>query len=460
MANTFDPRTYKSGSYTTRRLNQTGSGIYGSTRAADFLDDVIDGKDSLDVIVIGDSNTGFSTSGTAGWVYGLEYALRTAGANAYGTGVFPTAYSVATNTVEGRVSDLNVDAYQNRSAGQSGGSAFVTLGSASGITAITDMMNWGQGKFRPYGPDASTANGGVDWAYTASGTNQQNSLFIELKSNSSLGVTSQFKYRIVYVTFNSGSGSFKLIAHQGTTGSIIAGNRISTNTGSVGYGVATLNVPADPARAGTYVRFCRAGGNYTSLDHGIYGPCGFLLESVYKNIKGFAVTSLGYYGGGWSGPIKDGLINCGDTLTTYLREMRQRQIDAGGSGRVLVFWHSGANDGTGISDWHNNASAGMQAIRNKWKQLNYPEHDLCFVAMVSHPKANPDDMATGRALSKNLTSQSPTNDVTVLDFTEMNLGFQDLTGLGAYAPSGTTHLTNDGYKDVMSDFVFPAIRAR
>jgi hypothetical protein len=140
--------------------------------------------------------------------------------------------------------------------------------------------------------------------------------------------------------------------------------------------------------------------------------------------------------------------------------MRQRQIDAGGSGRVLVFWHSGANDGTGISDWHNNASAGMQAIRNKWKQLNYPEHDLCFVAMVSHPKANPDDMATGRALSKNLTSQSPTNDVTVLDFTQMSLGFAGLNALGAYAPSGTAHLTNDGYKDVMSDFVFPAIRAR
>ena len=436
MANTFDPRTYKSGRPATNRLN-TAKSVYGSTKAGDFLSDVIAGRDSLDVIVVGDSNTGFSSTGAAaGWVYGWEYWLMGKSAKPYATAVYPCAGASATNTIEGKRSALATDGYQNRSTGQSGGTSFVTLGSASGITSITNLMNSGSGNFKPHSV-------GVDWAYTAAGTNQQDNLYIEIGANSTLGVKNSFVYRTVFATFPTGSGSFRQIAHQNGAGPIATGTRVNTNYGSYGYDVASMTLPADSNRTGL-IRFCRAGGGWTALDNGIYGPCGFLLESVYTPRKGFAVTSMGYYGGGTTTQIKDGIVNSGETITTYLKEMRLRQIAAGGSGRVLVFIHSGANDGAGITSWTASTALTIQAFQNKWAQLNFPQSDLCFVAMVSHPNAEPDGMLSARIASKTVTASISSDNVTTLYFNEIGLDYSGLTG--RYDSGGTAHLLPTGYE--------------
>lgn len=446
MPPVFDPFSFKTHlpGYTTSSLNHgSATGFYGSTFANQFIKDVVSGRDSLDVIVVGDSNSGFTQTGgssASGFTYAWEKGLIDAGAAPYATAVYTCAASAASNTVEGKTSTLQVDGFNHRSAGQSGGSSFVTLGSASGISAITDQWNSGSGNLRP------TAVG-LDWAYTAAGTNQQSSLFVEIKSASALGITSAFVYRIVYGTFATGSGAFSLLVHNSGGSPLYTSPRISTNTGVSGTSVYELSIPAEAGRTGN-IRFCREGGNYTALTVGVTGPCGFLCESVYKRVKGFAVTCMSYFSGGTSEQVKNGVVNSNNTIKTYLKEMRERQVAAGGTGRVLVTTTTGANDGGNVGNWATHTNSMVAHFRTKWHELGYPQSDLAFVVMVSHPQAAVDGMAAGRTAAK-ANQLLVERDCTFIDLSEA-LPYSYLNANTLYDTAGNAHLKTTGYAELGS----------
>ena len=75
----------------TRQLlgNSDIPGVYGSRRASVFLRDAIAGTDSIDVMVIGDSNAGTYPSATAangsGYTVGVARALQSLGIPIYAT---------------------------------------------------------------------------------------------------------------------------------------------------------------------------------------------------------------------------------------------------------------------------------------------------------------------------------------------------------------------------------------
>jgi hypothetical protein len=215
--------------------------------------------------------------------------------------------------------------------------------------------------------------------------------------------------------------------------------------------VTEMTLAADSGRSSA-INFCRAGGGFSALDHGIYGPCGFVFESVYKRIKGWSVTSMGYYSGGTSALINDGIVNSGETITTYLRELRTRQIAAGGSGRVLVFIHSGSEDVANIGNWHTNTAATMNVYRQKWKTLGYPESDLCFMTMVSHPKTAGDDLAAGRILGITQTADSKTSDVMFVNVADL-WSFAAITAAGWYDTAGQANLKATGYEGIFADII-------
>ena len=64
--------------------------VTGSTRPGRFIGDCIAGSDFLDIVVIGDSNTGSAIVGLWGYHNGLSEALLAAGAHPYATSVYPT----------------------------------------------------------------------------------------------------------------------------------------------------------------------------------------------------------------------------------------------------------------------------------------------------------------------------------------------------------------------------------
>ena len=63
------------------------SGVYGVGRAGEFIRDCIAGRNSVDVVVCGDSNSGFNGGYGKGW----DAAMVAAGAAIYGTGIIPCA---------------------------------------------------------------------------------------------------------------------------------------------------------------------------------------------------------------------------------------------------------------------------------------------------------------------------------------------------------------------------------
>jgi len=71
------------------------TGVYGSNKAASFLRDAINGTDSLDIVIFGDSNAG--SPGTAGYSFGWTSALSSLGVPLYATPLMHTASNDGSN---------------------------------------------------------------------------------------------------------------------------------------------------------------------------------------------------------------------------------------------------------------------------------------------------------------------------------------------------------------------------
>jgi hypothetical protein len=442
----FDPSNNERNprGYVTSTLNQKAVGAYGSVQVNQFIKDAKNKKDSVDFIVISDSNGGTNSSG---FTYSLEKGMLDAGALAYSTSLYcstmSNASSLASNFVAG-IEGLKIDPYCGRASGYSGGAGFAATGSSSGITAINNLWNNANYELCPGG-----TNYGLDWMYIASGSQQQTTFYLQIGADSPLDVKSAFKYRVGYVTFTSGSGSFSLISYV-NGGSLLANTSvIQTNAGgaSVGYSTATLDLAANASRS-TAIRFGKYGSFYGAT-YGVTGPAGFLFESAYRQVKGFAVNLLSYYSGASTSTIAAGIVNSGDTIKTYLKEIRERQIDAGGTGRVVVFVNTGANDSTNIGDWATNANTIISAFKNKWDSLGYPQSDLAFLLTVSHPQADPDGMAAGRGAAKSGTTFGPSNQLSFIDLNEVS-PYSYLNSNSYYDTVTNAHLKTTGYGAVGS----------
>jgi hypothetical protein len=148
---------------------------------------------------------------------------------------------------------------------------------------------------------------------------------------------------------------------------------------------------------------------------------------MYRVTKGWSVTSHGYQAGETSTQIAAKLEAVkGAPLQEHLRELRQRQILAGGTGRVLVFAHAGVNGAETATEWVAAMRLLWGAYKYAWSALGYPSADLAIVAVVSHQineadtSANltiPGNMAQMRAAAKQMVISEP--DMTTLDLAQL-----------------------------------------
>lgn len=397
-----------------RRLNDqtippSAAGLYGSNRAGQFLRDVVNGTDSVDIITIGDSNA-LNPAG-----YGYHVAWHRAlgmylGAQMYATPLLPGGNYLASNTF----SSLNADQAPlvgcvlttSLNGAASGGGLTGTMRqmvrytSDTAINALATNLGFDSTNF---GNDSTTMllkpN---NWQWTpcalaageqwTSSTGNSNAVWVNKAQPIAYGTTGLgnqgLQYRLVHGTFSTGSGSFKLgVFNQSGFTLNSRSASVSTNTGTVGYATATHNfTTSTTALGGDMGVYCSWDGANQGATHAPTGPFAALWMSVIaQSRKGYSVSNLTGHGGATSTMLADRIEGCDKVLDSFLKEIRDRQIQAGGSGRIIVWVNSGINGPDSSSTW----TAAMERIRNRiaarWQTIGGSVGNVAFVMSVTHP---------------------------------------------------------------------------
>jgi len=151
------------------------------------------------------------------------------------------------------------------------------------------------------------------------------------------------------------------------------------------------------------------------------GPGAYLCQSLYrKDIRGFAVHSHGYQSGYDSTGIAATMTSTASSgLAVQLQEIRERQIANGGTGRVLLWVHSGINGVDTGATWTAAHIAIWEKYKTVWSSLGYPLSDLAIVSFVTPPQNLADTSGSGanlvpvRAAGVSMVATYP--DMTVVD---------------------------------------------
>ena len=119
------------------------------------------------------------------------------------------------------------------------------------------------------------------------------------------------------------------------------------NTQGAAYSFGTYEYSFSVTNPTEYMHASWSGGA-----GGAVGPCAIHSHTIYCKRKGWSVTSHGYLSGYDSPSINQVVTSIGSTLLqTHLQELRERQIAAGGTGRVLLMSHSGINGDETAANW-------------------------------------------------------------------------------------------------------------
>jgi hypothetical protein len=482
-----------------------GPSIYGNLRPSRFVKDLASGTDSLDIVIIGDSNTGSAQAGMWGYHAGFSQAMFELGWACYGLPIYPAMtswspasyalggwnasaflYSPTGNLASGNVSGgatsysvwtpgkvatvtisqaspgvvtytahgltagaplffsttgalptgltagttyyvasvLGVDTFTVASTPN--GSAINTTGAGSG-THTVQTCPWVR-----YGSASATPPAKDDWAYIASGSYAQNFNAVEMSTAHPLNDTSlTLWHRVRYGTFTASGGSFQARARAYDGGPIYASGSVQSTQGAA-YSFGTYEYSFSVTAPTEYMHASWSGGA-----GGAVGPCAIHSHTIYCKRKGWSVTSHGYLAGYDSASINQVASSIGSTLLqTHLQELRERQIAAGGTGRVLLVTHSGINGNETASAWTSCHTSIWNTYKSAWAALGYPATDLAIVSFVGVPSNAADNSNSGtggnliavRSAANLLPQANP--DMTVIDVKKLMPYSRALSGIG------------------------------
>ena len=430
-----------------------GPELWGSTRAGTMLKDLASGADSLDIVVIGDSNTGSAVAGFWGYHNGISEYLNSQGYPIYGKSICHVMndWVISTNTGGWRSSAFTVAATGNLKNGNASGGG-------TSYAAWTPSAN-----FTRYG------NFQDSWAYINGGEHWSWNPFVFMLATHPLhpaaGYSGNLRHRIRYGTFTSGGGYMRAAVREFGNAVNIATDSVTSAIGDA-YSFSVRDYEFAPGSPTNQIEASPCAGNGTA---GVSrGSLAIALhsQSIYAQRKGWAVTSHGYYSGYSSeaiGNFVTGVSGAADTLlTTHLTELRTRQLAAGGTGRVLLWVHSGINGlvptDESVAKWttaHKNIWAEYKRV---WAKLGYPSDDLAIVSFVGVQKNSGDtnnggtDLTPIRAAAKTMAAEQ--GDMTVVHIPSI-VTYAELSGSPNYYQnqtssdvhlSGGTSSTTDGYK--------------
>lgn len=439
--------------------------LFGSRTASRFLRDAAKGLNSVDIITIGDSNVG--SGGSCGYQFGLAAACAANGIPNYSTPLYPCSGNEGANNRTGGMHlplnnvcwsglDGNLSTLHTKFIGPPPKNDAVELASA---LQINNSMSFQWGFFNswpePYGFkwDAAFVSNGQTYTSPGNGT----CIRILRPSPFTEGINGtgedELQYRLVHGLFKVGGsgGQFKLTCMTGVNDiEYASSNFVSTyNAASAGWKTEKLNFLAPTVLdKGSYVPatfHCAYDGYNAGNSYQITGPfCALAHSIIRKNKKGFSVTNLVYAAGRTSEELFNMVVMTGGLKNIYLKELRERQIEAGGTGRVIIWCNSGVN-GPDQGDAWNDAMTGISnAFSVVWAELGYPAEDLAFVFSVTHPQAAE---GTGVEVSLSAIREKANNwaneqagsgkNISVVDLSKI-LGYQDLVSRNLYQTYNNT----------------------
>jgi hypothetical protein len=216
------------------------------------------------------------------------------------------------------------------------------------------------------------------------------------------------QYRVVYGKFATTGGKFRLRAMKGVN-TLVAGSSVDIPTsGGIGYATATLPFTSSTTAGAPDQMKCAWDGYNSGATYVPTGPVAMFYHSIIRTAyKGFCVNTLNYFGGDSTQSLATKLVNMTKHLEAYLKELRERQIESGSSGRVVWWLNSGINGEETGASWTTNAAIFRDAVYNVWVTvLGYPAQDLAFVMSVTHPVVAGDPGAGNWATVRPVTSQT------------------------------------------------------
>ena len=412
-----------------------------SAKARKFVIDAIAGNDSVDILIAGDSNTNYSGWG---WCDGLVHGLTALGASHYATPLVPV-FSRESATFYGYQSKF--DSYSRiwsdgsvQNAGGTGSLGNSLVRGDSAPSGLYDLLKRTSGSLQP--------NASPFWFGYFAGSNNWADFLGGIYTVDNDGTQlswqgSALRYRVVHA-MGPGMGSFQPTFRRNGGGDalVVAGSRIQCADAS-GYSWTTSELPvaADANRNTAGRQYLAAYADNTWGNYYITGQVALALHSVSRSVKGVAVQCLDHYGGATTKQVADNAVGAPLIIGQYLKELRQRQIACGGTGRVIVAFQGGVN-GTGSSTWAADCTSFMETCRTAWLALGYPITDLGFLGFTSHQTESTDNMTTVRSSAATLASTYAIMNGMVI------APYADLIAGSYYANAATErqHLNANGYK--------------
>ena len=371
--------------------------VYGSTRASQMLKDAIAGTDSIDVMVIGDSNAGQYQSSTAasgqGYTVGVGRALQSLDIPIYATPLIAAGKTGGGNGWAAGMLSQNTGTYiagSDYGTPSTGMRQLDTAATAADADAVGLKTHLGYNSsnlpitFGLINPVPSFVASTVTFASTF-----PNNISISGASMLSLGSSAggvACQYRLVHGKFATSGGKYRLCVLN--TSSVLQTGSSADISTSGGYGYSTGVLPFNAPKSGStpLQYYCTWDGYNQTATYKPTGPFAAIYHSVIRtSAKGYSVSNFCFESGATSGTISTKLSDSSKMLESFLYELRARQIAAGGTGRVMVWGNWGVNGPDTTTRWGVNSSAIVATIRNLWTGLGYPETDLAFVFSVTHP---------------------------------------------------------------------------
>lgn len=422
-----------------------GPNVYGSDKASRFMSDLASGTDSLDIVLLGDSNTGSAISDMWGYHHGLHQTLNDRGYTCYATPVLPamTDFGAAGSSQTINTWRGNVTLYQG-----GGANAPLLNGNTSGGSTAYSAWTPASTVVR-YGSNTASPPSKDSWSYISSTASPYwfAGFGVSIDSNHPLATTGQtLYYRVRYGTFTDSTGKFCPMMFNGAGTEQWTRTHQSTQGSASSYSVYQ-NFTTTSGSTSYRANWAFVTTGHPSGVQNVTGPVAIHNHSMYRNVKGWSVTSHQYQGG-FSSDMIASVVSGWANLSLYLQELRERQIAAGGSGRVLVMYQAGVNATTPGSNpetptkWVTAARDIWNTYKAAWASLGYPLEDLACCFWCSHQINAADNSSSGaggnmiavRAAANQMAVDVP--DMTVVDikkllnYTQLLMGTGDIGAVG------------------------------
>lgn len=435
------------------------AGVSGTGLVADWIRDAINKTGSIDCLWIGDSNTGFNGWG---WADAWQHGLCQNGAPMYGSMIWVpwntqgnlgyrsnTFSAFASNTGTGVVAGTGVS---------SGASTALkaTFGIGSGSLTINGTAA-NAPDFVDVPGSRSAQSETALWLFMRNiQTGSASAIEATYPEPMPIGFNEALIFRAQVNLRNSGSQKFTTRWANLSNGSLGALGTPTQSTTTVSasadsWDTYTHTLAADSTRfvypptnsAGQFGVKVALDGSGVGVGNAILQGTSVGLCSVYRAIKGTSSSIMEYRGSATLTQLATD-INQSKTgfCTTLLKETRERQIAAGGTGRVLICIQGGVNSG----DWSpSNPAAAITAvesiktdIKSAWANLGYSDKELLFMFMVSHPvDAGDASLTVLRTYAENYYADS--TDTMFINLNSL-FPFTTITTNNWYDSGGTAHL--------------------